>query len=40
MNVGSMPFMNPPRVTLQLVRPGAFGEQVAFSPKSAPIRFS
>jgi len=40
MNVSSTLFMNPPRVTLRLIRPSAFGEHVSFSPKSAPLRFS
>jgi hypothetical protein len=40
MNVSSTPFMNPPRVTLRLVRPSAFGQHVSFSPKSAPLRLS
>jgi hypothetical protein len=35
MNVSSTPFMNPPRITLRLVKPGAFGTHVSFSPKSS-----
>jgi fumarate reductase subunit C len=36
MNVSYSPFINPPRVTLLLRRPSAFGSQVAFC---APVRF-
>jgi len=32
MNVSSSTFMNPPRVTLKLVRPSKFGREIAFSP--------
>lgn len=32
MNVNSVMHMNPPRVTLRLVRPGRFGNEVSFSP--------
>jgi hypothetical protein len=35
-NVGFMQFANPPRVTLSLKKPGAFGSQVSFC---APARF-
>jgi len=40
MNVSSTPLMNPPRITLRLVKPSAFGTHVSFSPKSNPLRFS
>lgn len=40
MNVSSTPLMNPPRITLRLVKPSAFGTYVSFSPKSNPLRFS
>jgi hypothetical protein len=40
MNVSSTPFMNPPRVTLRLVKPSAFGTHVSFSPKSAAFTLS
>jgi len=36
MNVSYSPFMNPPRVSLRLRRPCAFGTEVAFC---APLRF-
>ena len=39
MNVSSTPLMNPPRVTLRLVRPCAFGLHVSFSPKSSLFSF-
>jgi lysylphosphatidylglycerol synthetase-like protein (DUF2156 family) len=39
MNVSSTPLMNPPRVTLRLVKAGAFGTHVSFSPKSSPFSF-
>jgi hypothetical protein len=32
MNVNCTPFMNPPRVTLRLVRPGRLGANVSFVP--------
>ena len=35
MNVSSTPMMNPPRVTLRLVKPCAFGTHVSFLPKSS-----
>jgi hypothetical protein len=35
-NVGYVPYMNPPRVTLSLRRPSSFGTQVTFC---APVRF-
>jgi hypothetical protein len=34
MNVSASTNMNPPRITLRLVRPGRFGSEVAFSPPS------
>ena len=34
MNVSVSTLMNPPRVTLRLVKPGALGEEIAFSPIS------
>lgn len=37
MNVSASTNMNPPRVTLRLVKPGKFGSEVSFSP---PSRFS
>jgi hypothetical protein len=37
MNVSASTNMNPPRVTLRLVKPGKFGSEVSFSP---PRRFS
>ncbi len=33
MNVSAAEYINPPRVTLRLVRAGAFGKHVSFSPK-------
>jgi hypothetical protein len=33
MNVSATQFVNPPRVTLKLVKPGPLGREVAFSPK-------
>jgi hypothetical protein len=33
MNVSAAEYINPPRVTLRLVRAGAFGTHVSFSPK-------
>ena len=32
MNVSASVAMNPPRITLRLVRPGKFGAEIAFSP--------
>ena len=32
MNVSASTAMNPPRITLRLVRPGKFGGEIAFSP--------
>ena len=32
MNVSASVAMNPPRITLRLVRPGKFGGEIAFSP--------
>jgi hypothetical protein len=32
MNVSATTMVNPPRVTLRLVKPGAFGKEVAFAP--------
>jgi hypothetical protein len=41
MNVSSTPFMNPPRVTLRLVRPSSvFGSHISFSPTSPAINFT
>lgn len=40
MNVSSTPLMSPPRITLRLVKPSAFGTHVSFSPKSGPLGFS
>jgi hypothetical protein len=37
MNVSASTNMNPPRITLRLVKPGRFGSEVSFSP---PQRFS
>lgn len=34
MNVSASTNMNPPRITLRLVRPGRFGADVSFSPSS------
>lgn len=31
-NVSSTLFMNPPRVTLRLAKPGKYGEEISFSP--------
>ena len=31
-NVSATLFMNPPRVTLRLAKPGKFGEEISFSP--------
>jgi len=33
MNVNASTNMNPPRITLRLVKPGRFGPEVAFSPR-------
>jgi hypothetical protein len=33
MNVSATQFVNPPRVTLKLVKPGPLGREVSFSPK-------
>jgi hypothetical protein len=38
MNVSAAEYANPPRVTLRLVKAGAFGEHVSFSPK-VPLSF-
>ena len=35
MNVSSTVFVNPPRVTLRLIKPGALGSSISFSPKSS-----
>jgi hypothetical protein len=32
MNVNASTAMNPPRITLRLVKPGRFGQEIAFSP--------
>jgi hypothetical protein len=32
MNVSASVMTNPPRITLRLVQPGAFGQKIAFSP--------
>lgn len=32
MNISASTFINPPRVTLRLVKPGRFGSEVTFSP--------
>lgn len=32
MNVSASTMMNPPRITLRLVNPGKFGNEIAFSP--------
>jgi hypothetical protein len=32
MNISASSFINPPRVTLRLVKPGRFGSEVTFSP--------
>ncbi len=32
MNVSATTFINPPRITLRLVTPGKFGQEIAFSP--------
>lgn len=39
MNVSSTVFMNPPRVTLRLVTPGKFGQEITFTP-TAGFRFN
>lgn len=36
MNVSASTMMNPPRVMLRLVKPGKFGDEIAFSP-AAPL---
>jgi hypothetical protein len=38
MNVSAVEYFNPPRVTLRLLKAGAFGTQVSFSPK-VPLSF-
>ncbi len=40
MNVSYSPFMNPPRVTLTLRRPGRFGKEITFSPPIRILPFS
>jgi hypothetical protein len=35
MNVSASTNMNPPRITLRLVTPGIFGNEIAFSPASS-----
>ena len=32
MNVSVSTYMNPPRITLRLIKPASFGEEIAFSP--------
>jgi hypothetical protein len=32
MNVSATTMMNPPRITLKLIRPGRFGDEIVFSP--------
>ena len=32
MNVSESTYMNPSRITLRLIKPGAFGSEIAFSP--------
>ena len=32
MNVSATAFMNPPRTTLRLVKPGKFGDEITFTP--------
>jgi hypothetical protein len=32
MNVNASTYVNPPRITLRLVTPGRFGNEIAFSP--------
>jgi len=39
MNVSSTPLMNPPRVTLRLVKPSGLGTYISFSPKSSVFSF-
>lgn len=34
MNVSATTYVNPPRVTLRLVKPGKFGPEVVFTPRS------
>jgi hypothetical protein len=35
MNVSAAFMMNPPRITLRLVQPGKFGDEIAFSPAAS-----
>jgi len=35
MNVSASTAINPPRITLRLVQPGRFGQEIAFSPVTA-----
>ena len=37
MNVSATAMMNPPQITLRLVTPGGFGDEISFSPR---LRFS
>lgn len=39
MNVSASTMMNPPRITLRLVNPGKFGNEIAFSP-TTPFSFN
>ena len=39
-NVSYSPFMNPPRVTLSLKKPGLFGDQVSFCAPAMLVPFS
>ena len=32
MHVSASPLVNPPRITLRLVSPGRFGQEISFSP--------
>lgn len=34
MNVSATTYVNPPRITLRLVTPGRFGNEIAFSPET------
>jgi hypothetical protein len=39
MNVSAALYMNPPRITLRLVRPGRFGDEISFCPQT-PFSFN
>ena len=40
MNVSMSQFTNPPRLTLRLRKPGAFGDEIVFIPQTQGVRFN